>query len=294
MEPAAYSSMVHLVSHNNRRTLATSFWLIISGVFHLRTLQAMGYFGVKKIKPSGSLTDDERYVGGLLVNFLEIMQFNTHGVTETVLDRPGSSSGYKGVNLGCAIYPTLALFNHSCDHNIDKYMLGSKTVVIAAKNIKAGEEITENYFPCSALIPRQERRSWLEEHYWFNCCCTACVNNQPLTKDMPQDPVKFRCSSDDCPGLSSEGSPCHKCGLTSSSTSISQAKAIVTKVKELIAEVGEGEEKAVDTAYLKVTEEYSRLQDMVGEPYQGLAVAESAWRRMLRLNYGNKTYRAHC
>jgi len=292
--PASYTSMVHLVSHHERRTLATSFWLIVSGVFHLRTLQAMGYFGVKKMKPSSSLTEDEKFVGGLLVNFLELMQFNTHGVTESVLDRPGTNQGYKSVNLGCAVYPTLAMFNHSCDHNIDKYMVGSKTVVLAAKNIKAGEEITENYFPCSSLIPRPERRSWLAEHYWFDCGCNPCRKNQPMTKDMPQEPLNLRCVDPSCSGVSTSGANCPVCGSSPRphSTTATQAKEIVTAIKDIINKVKVGEEEGVDKAYAKVTELCCRLQDMVAHPYQGLSIADSAWRRLLRLNYGNKSYNA--
>jgi len=248
----------------------------------------------KKMKPSSSLTEDEKFVGGLLVNFLELMQFNTHGVTESVLDRPGTNQGYKSVNLGCAVYPTLAMFNHSCDHNIDKYMVGSKTVVLAAKNIKAGEEITENYFPCSSLIPRPERRSWLAEHYWFDCGCNPCRKNQPMTKDMPQEPLNLRCVDPSCSGVSTSGANCPVCGSSPRphSTTATQAKEIVTAIKDIINKVKVGEEEGVDKAYAKVTELCCRLQDMVAHPYQGLSIADSAWRRLLRLNYGNKSYNA--
>ena len=35
--------------------------------------------------------------------------------------------------VGNALYPTFALFNHSCDNNTYKYFAGNKVVVIASK-----------------------------------------------------------------------------------------------------------------------------------------------------------------
>lgn len=35
--------------------------------------------------------------------------------------------------VGNALYPTFALFNHSCDNNTYKYFAGNKVVVVASK-----------------------------------------------------------------------------------------------------------------------------------------------------------------
>ena len=69
--------------------------------------------------------------------------------------------------VGNGLYPTLCLFNHSCDNNTYKYYAGSDLVVIASKNIYEGEEVTEGYFPTAQMIPRPQRRAWLAEHYWY-------------------------------------------------------------------------------------------------------------------------------
>ena len=78
------------------------------------------------------------------------------------------------------LFPTLCLLNHSCDNNVYKYFAGDTVVVIAFKNILEGEEVTEEYFPSVQVFPKDQRRIWLMEHYWFDCQCYACV------KDMPQ------------------------------------------------------------------------------------------------------------
>lgn len=44
----------------------------------------------------------------------QIVQFNAHEVSEFHLLGPKTFDGAKNEALGAAIYPTLALFNHSC------------------------------------------------------------------------------------------------------------------------------------------------------------------------------------
>ena len=61
------------------------------------------------------------------------MQFNTHGVIETVLEEPGSGRGFSSRSLGTATYPFLALLNHSCDQNIIKYNIGNRMVCVASR-----------------------------------------------------------------------------------------------------------------------------------------------------------------
>ena len=40
--------------------------------------------------------------------------------------------------VGTAIYPALALLNHSCDPNITKYFSGSTVIAVASRNIFKG------------------------------------------------------------------------------------------------------------------------------------------------------------
>ena len=104
---------------------------------------------------------------------------------------------------GTAIYPTLALLNHSCDPNITKYFDGKKVIVVAGKKIRkgkinswqldntfshfhsplilyiyltsihfikiVGDEVTENYFPYYPFIATEDRTKWLLKHYCFDC-----------------------------------------------------------------------------------------------------------------------------
>ena len=47
-----------------------------------------------------------------------------------------SQEGAKSVYIGAGVYPTLALFNHSCDPCIVRYYVEDYVVVQAIKNIR--------------------------------------------------------------------------------------------------------------------------------------------------------------
>ncbi len=110
-----------------------------------------------------------------------------------------------------AIYPSLALLNHSCDPNIVKFYRGSHVVGIAIRNICKGEEICENYYPCYTLVPREQRQAWLKKHYCFECLCLACVKKYDLLESLEkQSMINFpwRCQS--CQAELSNGK-CQQC-----------------------------------------------------------------------------------
>lgn len=64
------------------------------------------------------LTEDEVFVGGLLLHHLQILRFNAHEISELRLESPGKLNTSRSVFLGGGLFPTLALFNHSCDPGI--------------------------------------------------------------------------------------------------------------------------------------------------------------------------------
>ena len=56
------------------------------------------------------------------------------------------------------IYPTLAMFNHSCDPSIVRFYVEDVVAVQAIKNIRKGEEICENYGPIFFHSNREDRQ----------------------------------------------------------------------------------------------------------------------------------------
>ena len=75
--------------------------------------------------------------------------------------------------MGCGLYPSLCLLNTCCDQNMTKVYSGTSVTGLVAKMIRAGEEVSDNYFPTAVYMPRQERRDWLAEHFMFHCECQA-------------------------------------------------------------------------------------------------------------------------
>lgn len=83
-------------------------------IFLLRLLKMTEYFGDSN---DDFLTDDEAYIGGLILRHLQFLQFNAHEISELASDTN------KTEFIGGGVYPTLALFNHSCDPSIVRYIL---------------------------------------------------------------------------------------------------------------------------------------------------------------------------
>ena len=52
---------------------------------------------------------------------------------------------FKWARMGSAIYPTLALVNHSCDSNCIRVFIDKKAALITTRVVTAGEELTESY-----------------------------------------------------------------------------------------------------------------------------------------------------
>ncbi|RWS27658.1 SET and MYND domain-containing protein (SMYD)-like protein [Leptotrombidium deliense] len=77
---------------------------------------------------------------------------------------------------GIGIYIGGSFFCHSCGCNCDRITIGKQLVVVANRNIKAGEEITITYGPSYKSMSFFERQAYLESHYHFKCKCNACVN----------------------------------------------------------------------------------------------------------------------
>ena len=143
----------NLVSHEHKVSDSRLWWFLISAVCNLRILQLSGFFGKTKPRVSPVLTDSEVMIGGMMVELLLCLQFNTHSVTEStdilnVNKKLGMfdnkiRSVYIAINdrmnnfyfrpIGSAIYPNFALVNHSCDQNTYKYFAGNKLVVVASK-----------------------------------------------------------------------------------------------------------------------------------------------------------------
>ncbi|XP_072906953.1 N-lysine methyltransferase SMYD2-like isoform X2 [Hemitrygon akajei] len=76
-------------------------------------------------------------------------------------------------HLGSAIFPSVALMNHSCCPNVIVTYRGTTAEVRAVKQICPGEEIFTSYI--DLLYPTEDRQDRLRDSYFFTCDCRECA-----------------------------------------------------------------------------------------------------------------------
>ncbi|RZF40765.1 hypothetical protein LSTR_LSTR011282 [Laodelphax striatellus] len=201
-----YRSVFNLERNLNQRSAEDLLQRTHMAVFLFRTLKSTQYFkneGDELLtngtsgKCKSSLSNDEVYIGGLILRNLQFLQFNAHEVSELhfVKNDPDQS---KSVFVGGAIYPTLSLFNHSCNPGFVRYFKGTTVICQAIRTTYAGEMVAENYGPMFTLSSKPERQSTLRSQYWFDCSCVACLENWPLFEEMDESKMRFKCLTEGC------------------------------------------------------------------------------------------------
>lgn len=177
--------------------------------FLIDLLQANHYFDDEN---SGSAKNDINFIGGLLLRNLQILQFNSHEIFDLLKTKRNDVT--QTVPIGAGLYPTLALFNHSCNPSIiryyhqlqpkskihknlinvysNRYFKGTSVYAVAIHNVKAGQMISENYGPLYSQNSKLERQEKLKKFYWFDCNCEACEENWPVFADMVTNEIRFK------------------------------------------------------------------------------------------------------
>ncbi|XP_023388955.1 N-lysine methyltransferase SMYD2 [Pteropus vampyrus] len=92
-------------------------------------------------------------------------------------------------HLGSAIFPDVALMNHSCCPNVIVTYKGTLAEVRAVQEISPGEEVFTSYI--DLLYPTEDRNDRLRDSYFFTCECQECT-----TKHKDKAKVKIRKLSD--------------------------------------------------------------------------------------------------
>lgn len=129
-----YRNIYHLVAHEDKRTKQDFLHRTQMTAFLVKLLEISGYFEgkprdtpvaleeLKSMSVDDKYKDDVALIGGLLLKNLQVLQFNAHEVFEVQCPKPKVGQiikhGGKSVFLAGAVFPTLALFNHSCDPSV--------------------------------------------------------------------------------------------------------------------------------------------------------------------------------
>lgn len=79
------------------------------------------------------------------------------------------------------------LLNHSCATNTTRFYHGKRTVLVAKRLIRSGEEISNNYGSHHLQLPKDKRQVRLKEDYKFDCRCDACQKDFPTLRAAESD-----------------------------------------------------------------------------------------------------------
>ena len=162
---------LNLVSHE----VSTEDQLMrtLVSVFLMKCLKQTEFYG----KTVTSL-DDDLAVNLVIHRLISSCPANTHEIhcltTPTLTKWSPMASLH---NLGAGLYPTAALFNHSCDPNIVRSSVGRKMVSLASRDIKKGEEIFDCYGLPWYSKSLKERQEITQKFYKFQCGCPPCRDN---------------------------------------------------------------------------------------------------------------------
>ena len=110
----------------------------------------------------GGLTREEVIMGRLLHKKRLINDMNAHAIWGVELN-PRDPTKIGTENIGQGLYTAIAsFFNHDCNPNTIRINMGTQMFLVAAKNIRKGEEITDNYCIHFSDMPASGRRGWIE------------------------------------------------------------------------------------------------------------------------------------
>lgn len=99
-----------MVRHEDKRTAANFFQHTLMAHFLTKCLLKSDYFG------DNPKQEDIFKIEALALRSLQFSQFNAHEVAE--LHKSQKDGSEKTLFIGGALYPNLALFNHSCDPSV--------------------------------------------------------------------------------------------------------------------------------------------------------------------------------
>ncbi|XP_076755179.1 protein-lysine N-methyltransferase SMYD4 [Xylocopa sonorina] len=198
-KPEDFEAFYGLITHENERTTEDFLHRTYIATWLLRLLKKGPYFPEHVKTPDtaeGKPSEGELFIGGLILHNLMVLQFNCHEISElTMLKLNRSLANAKSTFIGGGLYPTISLFNHSCNPGIIRYFVGTTIVVRAIRSISAGEEISENYGPIFTTTPEAERKRKLRWQYWFDCNCEACAAHWPLLEEIDPTVLRFKCDT---------------------------------------------------------------------------------------------------
>uniref|UniRef100_A0A1Q3F045 Putative histone-lysine n-methyltransferase smyd3 n=1 Tax=Culex tarsalis TaxID=7177 RepID=A0A1Q3F045_CULTA len=91
------------------------------------------------------------------------------------------------------LYPLFRMVNHSCAPNAERVLNGERSMLVAKRPIRSGEQVLVCYFPngTSDSVPKDKRRAQLQREFQFDCQCLSCSLDYPLLASI-EDNAELR------------------------------------------------------------------------------------------------------
>ncbi|PNF41904.1 hypothetical protein B7P43_G15535 [Cryptotermes secundus] len=270
-----------------------------TAILLFRCLKVAGFFNMHPSESEQELMPDEVFVGALLLHHLQLLQFNAHEISELQLEKPNKIDSARSVFLGGGLFPTLALFNHSCDPGITRYFQGTTVIARAIKNIHCGEMIAENYGPIFTQTPRAERQATLKSQYKFDCLCVPCNEDWPMFNNMNQGIMRFRCTGTEdgkirkCNNViivpTDTSDFMIRCAVCKENTNILRGLKVLQDTDAMFHKATQlMDEGKVRQALDKYTEILGLLDSILAPPFKDFHLCQQAIRHCM-LSFGNKS-----
>lgn len=97
--------------------------------------------------------------------------------------------------IATALYPRVAMLNHSCRPNIRNRFDGARLTICATRPLSGGSELLNSY--CPVQLDGAERRRGLREQYGFECECERCSEEETAAASSPSSPRATLAGNDD-------------------------------------------------------------------------------------------------
>lgn len=111
-----YRRVFSLVRHEKERQTYSFLQYSYMATFLVSILRANNYFVSDSSNGVVFSEEDEIFIGGLILRNLQVLQFNAHEIFDLIKSK--KSGNRQTVPIGAALYPTLSMFNHSCNPSI--------------------------------------------------------------------------------------------------------------------------------------------------------------------------------
>lgn len=280
-----YRKIYNLFKHDDRSPDELLQHAIVAD-YLVNLLNNVGYF-------AGSIDPEIKLkLGALTLRNIQILQFNTHEIFELETKQKGAQK--ESTFIAGALYPTVALFNHSCNPGVIRYFRGNTIYLHTIKTIEPGELIAENYGPIYTTQNRSERRNKLQDIYRFNCECEACTDDWPRFDQMSTNHIQLRCKAEKHPCGGTVFVPidcadflvnCNDCGMQ---TNIFNGLKAMEDIDNMMSAAGRlldnGE---VDGALRKYIAILQKMHETCVPPFKDYILCQQKIRDCL-LEYGNK------